>query len=287
MAGNYPDAPSYRMAHDKDGTTWFHERGGVLTQLTAAQVTSLNNEADDVAYTSPGAGAGTMTICAIFPELRDIDAYFTSVTRNSNFVTAQAFEVSTDTTNVLDGTWVSLGTTTDLMNTAPKPAYRNQIRSLTAKAQRAIRFRYYDNNSFGISWKNIHLYGQPIAGANPNRLEVWHPTLDQRPAPNYFDFAESPRNSQAVVQFRTKNLSGTQTASGVIVSVETLTDATPSLVGQFQVSLDGLTYSTSVNVGNLAPGAMSPLIYVRRNLSTTAALGLWSLRLKAAATSWA
>ena len=58
MAGNYADAPSWRMAIDRDGTQGYSITGvNVVTPLTNAQMQILNNENDD-SLTIPGQANG-------------------------------------------------------------------------------------------------------------------------------------------------------------------------------------------------------------------------------------
>lgn len=282
MAGNYPDAPSWRMAYDRDGT-----QGVIvspvngLTVLTNAQLVTLNNETDtELAFGWANQSPYIWRLALIFPELRDIDGYFRNISGQGGTV-----ETSTDTTNGYDGTWTTLSSpgTTSLVTT--KPAYRS-VSSSTALAKRAIRFSQTDVSFGDVKIRGVHLYGEPAPGENPNRLALWHPTLDQRVTPAYFDWGNVPRSSSADRLFRVKNLSSTMTATSVRVAMESLTDASPSVPGQHSVSSDGSTFLAQVNIGSLSPGAISAPLTFRRITPSNAVLSLWSFRLFAESTVW-
>jgi hypothetical protein len=67
-------------------------------------------------------------------------------------------------------------------------------------------------------------------------------------------------------------------AHDLTVGLEIVTDAAPSLVTQFDLSLDGASFDTDVVLGDLAAGAISDLVYLRRHTSLDAMMdvrGLW------------
>lgn len=268
------------MAFDRDGTQGVKiDSANVISTMTNGELVTLNDEGDSQisAFSSP------WKICLIFPELRDIDGYFRNIKGKQLVV-----ETSVDTTNGFDGTWVTISATTGETATyevATKPAYRTAITSSTVLAVRAIRFsgQYvsFDNSVF----RSIHLYGEPAPGENPNRLALWHPTLDQRVTPAYLDWGNVPRSSSADRLFRVKNLSASLTATSVRVAMESLTDTTPSVPAQHTLSADGTTFLAQVNIGSLAPGAISAPLTIRRITPSNAVLSLWSFRVFAESTT--
>lgn len=276
MAGNYPDVPSWRMAYDRDGTQMFSQNGAIVTQRTSAEMVILNT---DNAFQSGVSGPASWwpdNTVFIFPELRDVDAAYVYTAWTSS---AMQMWTSVDTTNGVDGTWVSQGT---IANGRDNPvAHRTAITSKTILAVRAVKIQ-------GQNWYHrMHLYGEPAPGENPDRLELWHPTLNQRVGPAYFDWGDVPRGSTADRTFRVKNLSSTLTASSIRVAMESNADTTPSVPGQHTLSADGTTFLAQVNIGNLAAGAISSTITLRRVTPTNAVLSLWQFRLFAEANSWA
>jgi len=286
MAGNYPDAPSWRMAYDRDGTQgYLISSTGVITQLTSGNLATLNDEGESYLTVTNGSPS---SVVFIFPELRDVDALFYCHLLASPFAvpTTMTVAVSVNTTNGLDGTWSTIGTVVP-PKVAVKPAYRTGILSSTALAVRAVKFTAV--NGGGASWdaSAIHLYGEPAPGENPNRLALWHPTLDQRVTAAYFDWGNVPRSSSADRTFRVKNLSASLTGSSIRVAMEALTDSTPSLPGWHSLSMDGTTFLAQVTIGTLAPGAISGVLTLRRITPSNAALSLYSMRVFAEATGWA
>lgn len=286
MAGNYPDAPSWRMAYDRDGTQVYTiSSSNAITALTSGQIAALNNEDEDsvmIVGTSSSA-----TLLFVFPELRDLDGYFyRNLTGTAFDAPTLAIATSVDTTNGIDGTWSTISTGV-MVKGSVKPAYRSGIVSTTALAVRAVRF--YAANTYTSAYfqpSAVHLYGEPAPGENPNRLALWHPTLDQRVTPAYFDWGNVPRSSSADRTFRVKNLSGAQTANSVRVAMESLTDGSPSVPGWHSVSSDGSTFLAQVNIGALSPGAISPVLTLRRITPSNAALSVWSFRVFAESTTW-
>lgn len=299
MAGNYPNVPSYRMAWDRDGTAVvYFNNAGSLVQLTSAQMTALNDEGN-VSPFLVETGIGTVRHLAfIFPEARDLDALF--VAGVAAFTTSLSWNLavltSVDSTNGIDGTWVSLANLTPAQwifsasNVAPTDVpvrARTNIVSATVLAVKAVRFTWTSltNNTLS-SFVAAHLFGEISPAQNPNRLALWHPTLDQRITPAYFDWGNVPRSSSADRTFRVKNLSTVQTANSVRVAQEILTDTTPSVVGQHTLSVDAVTFLAQVNVGALAPNAISGLVTLRRVTPSDAVMSVWSHRVFAEATTW-
>lgn len=284
MAGSYPDAPSWRMAIDRDGTQGYVITGAnVVTPLTNAQLQILNNESDD--YVEVGTTTGSR-VMLIFPELRDIDGFFLDVDPESSSNIGWVVEVSANTTNGVDGTWTQIASGSATPTVDPVvPAYRSVI-SVTQLAKRAIRVRRTDSVSGALRAASFHVYGEPAPGENPDRLALWHPTLDERVPPAYFDWGNVPRSSSGDRLFRVKNLSSTLTASAVRVAMETLTDGTPSIPGQHSLSFGGGSFLAQANVGDLAPGAISGPVTLRRVTPGNAQLGLWAFRVFAEANAW-
>lgn len=284
MAGSYPDVPSWRMAIDRDGTQLILINNGVLTSLAASVGTTINNEADDDIIVATN--RNPVYFVAIFPELRDVDGFHLNMNVTNTNTRGYMIQTSSDTTNGLDGTWTTLATGSMGNSGQPaKPGFRI-VSASTVLSVRAIRIALTDGYNYGTVLKLFHLFGEIAPAENPNRLALWHPTLDQRITPAYFDWGNVPRSSSADRTFRVKNLSTVQTANSVRVAQEILTDTVPSVVGQHTLSTDGLTFLAQVNVGTLAPGAISAVTTLRRVTPSDAVLSLWAHRVFAEATTW-
>lgn len=282
MAGNYPDVPSWRMPIDRDGTTGVYiATDGTLSTFTSTQMQQINDESSSSSHS--GSGAGQHTYCLVFPEARDLDAYYIGVASGG----AVTVQVSANTTNGFDGTWTQINSYTPPSGD-PKPGYRSNIISTTQLGIRGIRVSVSVGVVLGVAAAlfTFHVYGENVPGSNPHKLELWHPTLNQRLSPAALDWGDTPRSSSEDRTFRVKNISPTLTGNSVRVAMDILTDGSPSVVAQHTLSLDGSTFFAQVNVGNLAPGAISALVTIRRSTPANAQLSLFSFRVFAEANTW-
>ena len=285
MAGFYPDYPSWRMAYDRDGTQLFYINNALtITQLTNADMLKVNNESNDYLGLSSSSQYGALVF--IFPELRDIDAYAYMQGSGSLAGTITA-ATSADTTNGVDGTWTTLGSTfIPPTDTNVIPGYRTTITTAAVNGVKAIRFSHASQSARYQNPSTIHLFGEISTGQNPDRLILWHPTLDERVGPAHFDWGDTPRSTTADKTFRVKNNSSTLQANGVRVATEVLTDATVSLLTQHAFSLDGTNFAAEQTIGDLAAGAISGTVTLRRTTTADAQLSAWALRVFSDATSW-
>jgi hypothetical protein len=276
------------MPYDADGTEVYAvnvDTAEVIQVTNATHIAKMNDETHDLAwgadtdYDVSGGGANATRCALLFPELRDITAYFwgTSPGPSGNVQT------STDTTNGYDGTWSSGTAVVNGGVSSVSPGYRSSITGFTASAVKGIRFPIgYNSADYNVF--TLHLFGK-IASGNDNVLELWHPTSAARVGAAHFDWGNVPRGSSADITFRVKNKSATLTANSITVSMETATDTTPSVAGQHTISQGG-SYASTQNIGNLAPGALSGVLTLRRTTPSNAALSLWAGRVKAIASSW-
>lgn len=277
MAGSYPDVPARRMAYDRDGTVLVTTDGSRLNPAVLANSYLQGLNAEVAGYVTPGQEGG---VCFMFPELRDITGYVTSNTA----VGSTAIYTSVDTTNGSDGTWVSRGNAVN--NGTTKAGMRTGITTVSWLGVKALEFRmtYWD---VGQRIYQAHLYGDIAAGANPNRLRLWHPTSDIEYSAAHFDWDDIGRGTTADVTFRVKNNSATLTANTITVSTDALTDTTPSVPGQHTLSTASVpAYTATKALGNLAPGVISEVITLRRTTASTSALSLWWARVLASAATW-
>lgn len=279
MAGNYPDVPAARMAWDIDGSVAVKiSSSNVITTLTQANATALNDESDSTTYNGGGI-SGTTRVAVIFPELRDIVGIFL----RTDYGTV-TYETSTDTTNGLDGTWTARTSLTKPSSTIPN--YRSEIALQSISGVKAVRFSV--GASASQSYYTLQIFGTIAAGQTPDRLRFWHPTLDQplSSTPAFLDWGDVPRGGTATKQFRIKNNSAGQTSQGVSVSLSVPTEHAPTLASQFALSTDGVTFGATATIGDLAPGAISGLVTLRKATSATAQLGTGAARLVTAVTGW-
>lgn len=287
MAGNYPDVPAPKMQFDRDGSIgFFLNASNVTSQLSSTAVRNLQDENNSTVVSYGSAGSPSLRYFGyIFPELRSIAGYFAAsdLTGGSGNSSPGALQTSTNTTNGLDGTWVT-AVSPWINSTLTIPNYRTAIRPLAITGVRAIRFGI--SGIYTGSMYTIHVYGDIESGQNPDRLRLWNPTLDQEVLPAHFDWGDTPRSTTDTKTFRIKNNSATLTANNIVVSLDTLFDASPSLLPQILYSYEGSAYAATVTVPALSPGATSSVITVQRSFNATTALGLWTQRVNAIATSW-
>lgn len=265
--GIFQPATSYRMPLDKDGSVGFYFSTGSTTPSTmsSSQMYNWNDESSSTSFGNPAwqhYWAGY-----IFPEMRDIEGYLVA---HSGGDTYQDLQTSVDTTNGYDGTWVTRDTSPSRITSLPNGWFRENVTGINVTGVKAIRYRVKGNS--GCGHIAFHLYGKYSTGENPNRLEFWDPSVDQRLAVNALD----PGDGGDIVQgqtytstFRVKNLSSTMTATNTLVTVETLTDGSPSIPPQIEFD-DGGGYAPSVTIPSLAPGGISSVITMRYNVDPNA-----------------
>lgn len=280
MAGFYPDVPAPRMSFDRDGSVGVRVgSANTIQELTLTEMQQINNETNgEISNGDVGA-----RYAIIFPQLRDLSGYFIYSGLSSFF---KDLSTSVDTSNGLDGTWVIQSANPSALSTI-SPGYRANIQSVAWNGVKAVRFRTVDT---GWTW-GMHLYGVLSTGQTPDRLRLWHPTLDEPLDDNnasdgaYLDWGDVARGTTQDRTFRIKNNSASLTANSIALSPQALTDTTPTIVGQHTLS-DGGAFSGSINIGNLSPGAISSVITLRRTIASNATLSLWAGRINVNPGSW-
>jgi hypothetical protein len=286
----YSVIPSYRIPYDRIASVGFQSAQGVYRQLTATELGNINSER----FTA-GIEAGVDSYIytgVVLPEAYDIRGWSVYTTaKYPDPARTWVVQVSTDTTTGTDGTWNNVGSPVQMPSyphSIPETIWRSNIVSVTQDGIKGVRI--YRPDTWGGGTGNavyyLHLYGYPTAGFDTNRLDVWDATLDQRAAATALDWGDVARNTIEIRQVRIKNLSATQTANTVTVSATGINASGTEATSQHSFSLDNVTFTTTVSLGNLAPGAISPIIYVRRNTLAASPTGLYATRLTAVPASW-
>lgn len=290
MAGNYPDVPGHRFVMDRDGTQIYRiSPTNVVTQATPAEVAAMVDETFGEGLFSGSDRSAYTRYLTYFPEPRTVSGIFLGSSANS--VAVDLLEYSANTTTGLDGTWDTLaataGTYGEFGYGSVVPEYRNLIIPVSASGVKAVRWstKAQGTGYSGTHW-TVHIYGSIPTTGSPDRLAIWHPTLDEPIDGAYFDWGDSPRSSSADRTFRVKNLSASLTANDITLSFDALTDGSPSVAGMHLVSDDGTTFAATETISSLGPGVISSVMTMRRVLSSDAPLGPWAPRIHAIADSW-
>lgn len=287
MAGNYADAPAPRIAYDRDGSQGFRMQGSTIDPLSAASLETLNDEDDDYVNTH---GGTLQYIGLIFADKFDIVGWHASWDEDWSGAQIAALEWSTNTTSFADGTWntvTSSPLSTGAVHTATRPEARENIHSVNLPGCKGIRFKCTGGSASDFtSFLWMHFYGTLTAGEAPDRLRFWDPSADSEVGGAFFDWGDMPRNGIGTKTFRVHNPSSL-TAQSVTLTTEALTDTTPSNVSQHTFSLDGTNFSSTLSLGDLAPGATSSVVTVRREIPSNAALSVWFARIVASASAYA
>lgn len=264
MAGLYADVPGHRFSYDTDGSVaLMSSNGSPYTPIDAA---ILNDEATDGVAVFAYREQGNKTIAFGFPEPRDLAGFFVWATVTG--VSTYRYSTSTDTTDGSNGTWSTEANVSP--QTAVYPQSRNAISAATATGITGIRFRFATGGDYQqLTIGGIHLYGYTAPNLSTDRLEFWDSSLDQQIDKAAFDFGDVAQGEVVTKQFRIKNLSATMTASTVTVSANNGAGGETLLANGLTFSSDGTSFATSLNIASIAPGATTPVLYIRRTVGAT------------------
>lgn len=296
QVGFYEDPPGRRIAYDDDGTIVIH----IDTDLTSDELTTdEKQDLNSISQTKGnlltwGNGGSGGTLVFIFPEERNItNVYMQCFTDSGVQATVSEPSYSLNTTNGYDGDWTESGTEVTIAVEAPIPNYRDGIYAVPV-ACRAISFPlpYVGVANVGAVG-TVHLYGQISSGETPHRLEFCDSSGSRLSVD--FDFGDQPRDSTNIwntddVYNQTtglylKNVSDTQAANDITVSVETL-NVELEMGSDTTISDDGVTYATFIEYDEIQPQEIVGPIYVKHVLDETSVLGLREARLQVEVDSW-
>jgi hypothetical protein len=286
MAGIYPDYPSPRIAWPEVGATMVKLLGSTVDNTLSLEYARAIADESTGFSTEWYRGLANGN-AVVFPEPFDISHLYICGAGDSAGVSN--IWTSTNTTSGGDGTWV-LNTSAFArdMGAGGADAQRTQIVALTTPALgiRGLKLVLDDGSVYTKNIQTLHIFGQRST-TNAQVTTIWHPTLDEPVPAAHFDWGDTPRDSVAVRTFRVKNTSATFTANDVAVTMVDSTDSSPSYTDAHTLSTDGTTYTAGLsNIGDLAPGAISGLLHVKRTIDPAQPLGLWNAVIKAAAGSW-
>ncbi len=281
MAGLYVDVPGRQFPIDRDGSIVFGHNSSTPTVLTLGQVQELMNENESVYALSTNFTYHGV----LFPQLRTVTGFYVH-----SAGTAFNAQTSTDTTNGLDGVWTTRASSLTASGSSGTPPYRVSFHGTGGLATtpvlpytgvKAIRFEIPGQRWF----LTMNIYGSIPVGTTPDRLTLWHPTLDQELGAAGLDYGETTRTFTYDKTFRVKNLSATLTANTIVVSTAALYDTSPTVLSQMTLSQGG-SFASTQTITSLAPGAISAVCTLRFIVSSTATVAPWRQRVLALAGTW-
>lgn len=272
MAGSYADYLDHRIPYHLDGTRVFYRTLVSPTELTPAQIVTMNDEDSDGLDVSQTGGY----FMFMFPRACDITGYYVSYSANLSFTTPY-LEVSSDTTNFTDGTWSNLGSAGFFNGGLTIHQARSSITAITTSNTIAARIYYYQDSlsARSMGFYAFHFYGSPSSGIDGDRVWLWHDTLDQRLGPAALDWGNINQGIPTSVKtFRVKNSSATKSAIATVVAGLVPTDGTTTVASTMQFSLDNTNWTATVTLPDLAAGAISQVVYMRFNVLLSTAFGI-------------
>jgi len=286
---NFLDPPGRRLAYDADGSvvTHYNVNTGAVTELTLANKQNLNDESGGTVF-GPDWGV-VVHLGFYFPGLRDITNLFHGSSGDTGF---QGVDYSVDSTNPLDGTWTNLSYSQNA-GSAVIPNYRQNWAAAVASGVKALRFRYQTNGSGGSynAVHSAHIYGKRAAGDTSR--QVAFVKADGTRFNKDFDYQDQGRGSiykwksgtlfNQTSELYVKNFSATETANTVVIGQEALSG---SMLSNIRVSLDDVTYTTTLTINSIAPGASAGPIFVKWAPPANDILGLQTMRLPVTIGSW-
>lgn len=303
MAGTYADVPAPRIAYDLidvdvlyhqtvyNGNAIFNADDLIPRNLSSTQARQLNSDGLGSATSAivPLDTLCTNNVTFIFRELYDIAAYYLiSASSDVNFGTESIY-TSNNTTNGIDGTW-SLATASVTINAYSTRGTFRPPTALSLTSINAIQFRF-ESPGGSDTIGRLYLYGNPTTTPAPvrtKRLAFYDPVDAVEFTGAELDLGDVALSSSNVKTFRIRNYSSASTARNITLSTNQLYPPVsgPSLPAQYLLSLDGLTYTATVNIPYLYSGQYSDVVYVRKETPFNATTGLWTARVEASAEEW-
>ena len=274
---NFPIGHIYDFGRDGSDVT-IRTSSAVTTTYTAEQCDALQR------WNTDAGSLGTITnsgyyFVVLFPQPRAITGVCYGITGGNNNAVV---EYSLDTTSGHDGSWVQIAT--DANNTYSGNGARNVRFAVTNLTNvKSIRMR----STHSVGGGGVY-YFQLWTTDDIGGLTPWHPTNDVALSNDLLDLDRGDvfvNVAPVTQQFRIKNTHGTQTANDVVVSIDS-GKGLGALGTEVTFSLDDTTYTSSISIPSIAPGAVSPLIYMQRPLITDAVGTTRTANVLARATTW-
>lgn len=267
-------APSRRLAWDVNDILFTFEDGEPgPTNRSSGERQVVNRE--DV--TSIGLSWGLQRpgySGVIFQEPKDLYGAFVSFDGGAGGFLAE-LETSTDTTSGADGIWTQR--VANLADNRPINQYRDP-NTFFAAGCTGIRARMQQGAD--EIFRAFFVFGVPGSAATSDRLDFTD-VINRYTTP--LDYGDEGQGQEVRTQIAVKNYSPTLTAQQVVIAVEGLVG--PSS-GWYDFSIDDSVYTSTLNVGDLVPGAQTTF-WIRQIIpATVSPLGLQSARIWPTPSAW-
>lgn len=272
--GAYPiNTTGKQFMFDLDGTVGMYQNSskGLVSWLSQAQLQNVCTMHNSQGYSV----ANTTYMTFVFPEPRNITHFSMSHNISNNAITMR---VSYDSVDGVGGTWVVARNPADLVKWGSP---------VSVPGQRAVESFAYNNvraldiyTTVNTTYYSLNLFGSYASAG----LELWHPTLDIPLSVPDLDFEDVQRGNIYTKALRVKNHSSL-TANNVAITTAT-SPVYETLYNNITYS-DGGAYANSINIGAIAPSAISGVINIRRTVPANAPQPTVShARVLATAGSW-
>lgn len=250
MPATFPDPPGPRMAYDRDGSVgYIIDSGAIRRQINQREMEFLNNDGSVDAATDPTtipidgqfSENSNSYVGIVFPEPRDVVGFFISPQFDSSRP-CRHFQTSTDSTNILDGTWTDRlrGAFTQSWQLVTNPYYRKNASFTYPNADT-------DAGIVKVTWTGVKAVRFSTAGAGgPLWITAWHIYGSRTPASNPFaSYQTTILQDSPLLAWPLDDASGTVARDVSSYSRPGTYSGTPTLhaagpAGLFATSFDGI-----------------------------------------------
>lgn len=265
---SYTAIASRRMPFDIDGTAVGQRSGvggsiegylgqGVSSWLNSTELGNLNGTARAQTWGYGWDSSPSQYFWFFFPETREVTQIFVDLVNASSGIAANSIQGSLDSTNGMDGTWMTGTYTLPSIPTSDTDSWRKNVFTVSfPSAVKVLRvgFRTSGGTGNGLQISGVHIYGMKAAGQTPD--DVVFCSSDGTEYTSLQDWGNSPEGTTAYGSFYLKNVSS-KTANGLNIQLNH-TD--------FMISTDQAIWKAVIDIASLSPEAISAPIYTRRLL---------------------
>jgi hypothetical protein len=282
------------MAYDSDGSVVVYRDGSVETFIANSPSPSATadsprpwvnlslladrqklNDESTATFFVKSANYSYWVFAVLFPQKRELDGMWWNALFHADLGYTYA---SADTVDAHGGTWTNINV--PLRTSTVQSDYREYITSIALNTQRAVRV-YTRSGTAGERSEvyGMHLYGTISAGETPNRILFLDTNDGDAQFSKVLDFGDLSRSQTGVRTIKLKNNSSSYSINGVTLTAEDLSLNAGDWY-TFSKSGSSGTYSSTLSVGNVAPGG-TQLVYMKYVVPAAETLGVQAARLKA------